>query len=81
MSDKNQINKEVKRKLLASHSSDTKKVDDMFKNSPNSEGEMGSEGCFIRFGNKEDDYEGDGTEWIYVNMNYLRRSICKWKFY
>ena len=65
MSDKNQINKEVKRKLLASHSSDPKKVDDMFENSPKSEGEMGSEGCLIGFGNKEDGYEGDGTEWIY----------------
>ena len=65
MNKKDKTDQEEKNEWFANQSTDPKKVDDMFKNSPKSEGEMGMEGCLIGFSNKEDDYEGDGTEWIY----------------
>ena len=42
-----------------------KRTDKQFKDAPKSEGEMGMEGCLVGLNQGEDDYQGDGTEWIY----------------
>ena len=47
------------------HTSDPDVVEQQFKNSPKSEGEMGMAGCLIRPKQGANDYQGDGTEWIY----------------
>ena len=47
------------------HSTDPKVTEEQFKNAPKSEGEMGMDGCLIMPKQDVNDYEGDGTEWIY----------------
>ena len=43
---------------------DFKQTNEMFENSPKSEGEI-DDGCLITSKNDEQGYQGDGTEWIY----------------
>ena len=65
MNKKDKANQEEKNEWLANHYNDPKKVDHMLKNSLKSEGDIGTDGCLVGIVNKKDDYEGDGTEWIY----------------
>ncbi len=61
MSKKSKAEQEAMDKWWAEHTSDPKVDEEMFKNSPKSEAEIAG-GCLRGY---EQDYQGDGTEWIY----------------
>tara|TARA_Y100000748_G_C15133014_1_gene346903 strand:- start:63 stop:389 length:327 start_codon:yes stop_codon:yes gene_type:complete len=42
-----------------------KRTDKPFNDAPKSDNEMGMEGCLVGLNQDGDDYQGDGTEWIY----------------